>query len=311
MNGLGVSPDESKYLEIIENKNLTVYKMYFNSIGEVQRFLSSNPDINTEIFYEQKSKSASNDFAGAPLNLAINYCLGGYSENYEQFLELAKQLEHVNKKKVKVRKTITSFVGQRPNVPAYIAGAPKNMYRLERTEEKKLVKVWMKVTYEASTTEDQIINRGIIALNLINLLEMNNYMVDFRLFEVCNVDSEIFRCEIELKKPGQVLMPRLCYYPMCGKAFVRRVLCRIKESMPFKAGWGLSYGVVLNEDYTRRIMDINDPDIYIGSPSEMNIRGEDIYEDADAFLDKIGIADKIVLPKYSDEGIVVPTGVNL
>ena len=303
MNGTGVSPENCKYLEISAGKNLTEYKMYFRSIGEVQSFLLTDPDINSLIFYEQKSKTASESFAGAPLDQAINYCIGGYSENYDQFLDLAKQLEQVNKKNVKVRKTVTSFVGQRPNVPAYIAGAPKNMYRLERTEEKKLKRIWMKVTYESSTTEEQIRNRGIIALNLIKLLEMNNYMVDFRLFEVCSVDSEVFRCEIELKKPGQRLMPRLCYYPMCGKAFVRRVLCRIKESMPFNCGWGLSYGVVLSEDYTRMIMDIQDGDIYIGSPSEMNISGDDIYRDADAFLEKIGIADKIVVPVYTDEGI--------
>ena len=299
MNGTGVSPEECKYLDIIVSKNLTEYKMYFGSIGEVQNFLRLDPDINSEIFYEQKSKSSSVAFAGAPLEVAIQYLIGGYSENYEQFLSMARQLEQINKKKAKVRKTTTSFVGQRPNVPAYIAGAPKNMYRLERTEEKKLKRIWMKVTYESSTTEEQIRNRGIIALNLINLLEMNNYMVDFRLFEVCSVDNEIFRCEIELKKPGQMLMPRLCYYPMCGKEFVRRVLCRIKESMPFKCGWGLSYGVVLSEEYTRMIMDFHDKDIYIGSPSEMNIKGENIYEDADSFLDKIGIGDKIVLPVYS------------
>ena len=227
MNGTGVSPEECKYLDIIESKNLTEYKMYFGSIGEVQNFLRFDPDINSEIFYEQKSKSSSVDFAGAPLEVAIQYLIGGYSENYEQFLSMARQLEQINKKKARVRKTTTSFVGQRPNVPAYIAGAPKNMYRLERTEEKKLKRIWMKVTYESSTTEEQIRNRGIIALNLINLLEMNNYMVDFRLFEVCSVDNEIFRCEIELKKPGQMLMPRLCYYPMCGKEFVRRVLCRV------------------------------------------------------------------------------------
>ena len=308
MKGTGVSPEECKYLEIISKKNLTEYKMYFDSMGEVQRFLLGNPDINSEIFYEQKSKTASVDFAGAPLSEAINYCIGGYGENYDQFLSLAKQLEHINKKKVKVRKTVTSFVGQRPNVPAYIAGAPKNMYRLERTEEKKLKKIWMKVTYESSTTEEQIRNRGIIALNLINLLEINNYMVDFRLFEVCSVDSELFKCEIALKKPGQMLFPRLCYYPMCGKSFVRRVLCRIKESMPFKCGWGLSYGVVLSEQITRNVMDFQDGDIYIGSPSEMNIMGGNIYADADAFLKKIDIGDKIVIPVYTDEGTVLPNG---
>ena len=82
MNNEGVTPEECRYLEIIESKNLTEYKMYFRSIGEVQSFLLSDPDINSDIFYEQKSKTASEDFAGAPLEQAINYCIGGYSENY-------------------------------------------------------------------------------------------------------------------------------------------------------------------------------------------------------------------------------------
>ena len=308
MKGLGVSPEECRYLEILERKNLTEYKMHFNTIGEVQTFLLGKPDINSEIFYEQKSRTSGVEFAGAPLEQAINYCIGGYSENYDQFLELARQLERVNKKNARVRKTITSFVGQRPNVPAYLADAPKAMYRLEKTEEKKLIRIWMKVTYETSTTENQIRNRGIIALNLVKLLEMNNYMVDFRLFELCSVDSEVFRCDIMLKRPGKALMPRLCYFPMCGKEFVRRILCRIKESMPFKCGWGLSYGIVMDEKFTRMLMDFRDGDIYIGSPNEMNIRGENIYEDADAFLSKIGVSDKIVVPVYTDEGAVVPKG---
>ena len=303
MNGTGVSPEECRFLEISGSKNLRQFKMSFNSIGEVQTFLMADPDINTNIFYEQKSRTASESFAGAPLEDAINYCIGGYSDRYDQFLSLSKQLEAVNKKNVKVRKTITSFVGQRPNVPAYIAEAPKNMYRLERTEEKKLKRIWMKVTYEATTNEDQILNRGIIALNLIKLLEMNNYMVDFRLFELCSFERELFRCEIELKKPGQMLYPRLCYYPMCGKAFVRRILCRIKESMPFECGWGMGYGVVLNEEHTRRIMEIKDSDIYIGSPSEMNITGENIYTDVDTFLKKLNLDGKIRVPAYSDGGI--------
>ena len=78
--------------------------------------------------------------------------------------------------------------------------------------------------------------------------------------------------------------------------------------MPFKDGWGLSYGVVMDEKMTRMIMDFNDSDIYIGSPSEMNIRGENIYEDADAFLKCINLSDKIVIPVYTDEGINIPNG---
>ena len=50
MKGLGVSPDECKYLKVTEGKNLTEYRLSFDSIGEVQNFLISDPYINSEIF---------------------------------------------------------------------------------------------------------------------------------------------------------------------------------------------------------------------------------------------------------------------
>ena len=71
MNGTGVSPEECKYLEIIEGNNLTEYKMYFRSIGEVQSFLRADPDINSEIFYEQKSKTSSKSCIRLTYNLSI------------------------------------------------------------------------------------------------------------------------------------------------------------------------------------------------------------------------------------------------
>ena len=54
MNGTGVSPEECRFLEISGSKNLRQFKMSLNSIGEVQTFLMADPDINTNIFYEQK-----------------------------------------------------------------------------------------------------------------------------------------------------------------------------------------------------------------------------------------------------------------
>ena len=115
------------------------------------------------------------------------------------------------------------------------------------------------------------------------------------------VREEVFICEVVLKKPGDKLDYRRCYYPMCGKGFVRRVLARIKESMPFTANWGFSYGTVLNEEKARTLMNISDNDIYIGSPTDMNIKGHNLYEDTDAFLAKLGLGDKIVIPSYLEE----------
>lgn len=302
MGNTGVNPDECKYLNINNLGKLTVYNMKFDSIGEVQLFLSRDPERNSMQFGEYKSETVEEKFAGPPLQQAIENCIRGYEEGYEQFLDFARQLESVNRQYAPGYSVEKSFVGQRPNVPAYVAGAPKTMYRTKRVQQKKAINICMNVTCSSVETEEQIRARGIITLNLIRILEMNNYIVNFRLFEVSKYKSEVFSCEVNLKRPGEKLNSRVCYYPMCGKGFVRRVIARIKESVPFKEYWGVSYGSVVNEENAKLIMNVGENDIYIGTPTEMNVSGLDIYEDADAFLEKLGIGDKVFIPKYvSDE----------
>ena len=225
-------------------------------------YLKSNPSINQNVFKSQKSVYMPENFAGDPLDVSIDYLHGGYDRNLDMFLKLKKEIDAVNVKYPNNRKTVTAVVGSRPNVPAYVAGAPKTMYRITRAVEKKCINIYMNVTYAAGVTEAQIQYRGIITLNLIRILEQNDYIVNFRLFEISMVREEVFICEVVLKKPGDKLDYRRCYYPMCGKGFVRRVLARIKESIPFTANWGFSYGTVLNEEKARTLMNISDNDIY-------------------------------------------------
>ena len=291
----------NRYLRIEKNDNGYIYHMTFRNIGQVQLFLSGDPARNDKIFSEYKSMTAEEEFAGPELSKAIEYCIGGYEENFDYFLNFAHQLEKINIQYIKINRPEKSFVGHRPNVPAYIAGAPKTMYRTKRAVEKKAINVFMNVTYPASTSETQIQHRGIIALNLIQILEMNNYIVNFRLFEISKVKREMFICEVGLKNPGEKMDPRKCYYPMCGKSFVRRVLARIKESMPFNERWGISYGTVLVESKVRQYMNVGENDIYIGSPDDMNIKGENIFDDTDAVLEKLGLKEKIFVPDYKRE----------
>ena len=60
----------------------------------------------------------------------------------------------------------------------------------------------------------------------------------------------------------------------------------------------MSYGQVLSSQQTRIIMDIPEDDILINAPDEMGIKGENIYEDADAFIAKINLGKEIEVPKY-------------
>ena len=91
-----------------------------------------------------------------------------------------------------------------------------------------------------------------------------------------------------------------CYYPLCGKEFIRRLLVRVKESMPFREKWGLGYGGVLSEDLVRKCMNIDEGKILIRSPKEIGIKGENIYEDADIFFDDLNLSDVISVPRYGE-----------
>ncbi len=275
-----------------------IYKMRFRSLSEVERYLRANPPVNSEIFYSQKSITAAQQFAGEPLDKAIRYCLGGYDNNFARFLQIKKEIDRVNLKRNHNRKTVASVVGSRPNVPAFIAGVPKTMYRMERVQEKKFIEIYMDLTYDHTTEEEQIVSRGILTLNLISLLEEQGIYVNFKVFECCYVNDEVFYVEIDLKKPEERINVQKCYYPMCGKEFLRRVLVRIMESVPFKRNWYLSYGTVMNERQIRSVLDIPDDKIMILAPKAMGILGKNIYEDADAFLSRIKLKEEISFPSY-------------
>lgn len=297
----GVDEETCPYFKTEKRGNLSIYKMNFKSLSGLHLFLSSNPTVNTNIFYTQKSKEASVKFAGEPLEQAIQYLIGGYQKDFDMFVKLRREIDKVNIKYERGRKVKPSVVGSRPNVPAFIAGAPKTMYRVDRAKEKKFIDIYVNLAYTNNTTESQIRNRGIMILNLVKLLESHEYGVNLKVFEACMVGGEAFCASVGLKQSGELLNDKKCYYPMCGKEFLRRILTRLKESVPFKENWHMSYGQVLSERQTRIIMDIPDDSILINSPDEMGIKGEDIYADADAFLAKINLSKEISVPDYVRE----------
>ena len=297
----GISEESCPYFKIERRGNRAIYKMNFKSLSGLHLFLNDNPEVNTNIFYSQKSIEASVKFAGEPLEQAISYLIGGYQKDFDMFVKLRKEIDKVNIKYENSRKVKPAVVGSRPNVPAFIAGAPKTMYRVDRAKEKKFIYIYVNLAYTNNTTEAQVRNRGIMILNLVKLLESHDYGVNLKVFEACMVGNEVFSASVGLKQPGELLNDKKCYYPMCGKEFVRRILTRLKESVPFKENWHMSYGQVMTEQQTRIIMDIPEDAILINAPDEMGIKGEDIYQDADAFLSRINLNREIAVPEYVKE----------
>lgn len=284
-------------LSVISNSNemTTVYKQHFTSINNLQQYLLANPPVNTRCFPVQKSINQTEDFAGAKLPVAIGYLGCNYTQDLRNFISLKRTLDLKTIAKGEGRKTINSFVGGRPNVPAFIADSPKTMRRTERVVEKRFISILMNLAYDSSTTDAQILNRGIITLNLISLLESQNIRVNFSIFEMVKNEYEIFDCSIDLKTSGESLDLQKCYFPLCGKEFLRRILARVKESTPFKTNWSRGYGVVLPNDYIREVKEINDNQILISSPEAMGIKGLDLFEDAENFFKIINLDHYITI----------------
>ena len=295
----GVTEKECKYLKIDRIGRMLVCHLFFDSVSDIARFIAQNPPVNEVCFPIRVSERADVLFAGPPLQESISYCTGGYEEGYKEFMELSRQLEAVNRRNATTNRSEPSLVGSRPNVPAYVAGAPKSMLRRQRAAEKRVIRLVMNLSYGRNTTENQIKNRGILVLNLISLLEQNNYIVDFRLMDASYGYEELFLFEVRLKRPGQKLDPGLCYFPMCSKAFLRRIISRIKESMPFRdTEWGVTYGKVAGEEKIKRYSDYTGDAIFIGTPQSLGIVGQNIFADADAFLHNLGLSDTIRVPRY-------------
>ena len=283
-----------------EGKTYKLYRIDFHSLTDLEVWLSGDPPVNEKVFPSQKSTYMPESFAGAPLEEAIRYCHGGYDKEFQLFIQLKKEIEKANVKLLNVRRSVPSVVGSRPHVPNFVAGTPKTMFRLDKAKEKKFVDIVINLAYTGETTESQIRNRGILTLNLINLYEQNNVGVNLYAFEASYFMNEIFIAEIQLKRPGEVLNVGKCYYPLCGKEFIRRVLVRVKESMPFQQRWGIGYGGVLPEELLRKCMNVKEGTIMIGEPDKMGIRGYDLYQDADAFFEHLKLSDEIRVPKYSE-----------
>lgn len=300
MEGNSLSERELRSLSVGQFGAFPVYNLTFASVRDLRGFLAGAPEMKEVL---RRSEDAS-------------------KEELESFLNLAKCLQMVNLKASRSNVAEPAFVGNRPNVPAYVAGAPKNMYRIARAKEKKVVQVLINLTYAGNTTAAQIRNRGILALNLVRVLEQNGYIVDFRAFEATFEDNAVCLCDVVLKKPGGKLNPESCYYPLCEQLVLRQAVGRLQkmslrikpeESSGRLSDEKLAELLLLNRQW--KISLGNGPaanaspnkgkpgrrQIFLGTPASLGITGGDIYRDADSFLRSLKLADMITVPKYESE----------
>ena len=282
-------------LKIYPYKMMKIYSVSFKNLSDMHMFLTNDPDVNRRIFIRQHSLMGQTEFAGESLEKSVDYLIGGYSGDYDIALRMQKELEKTVIIKENFRQREKAMAGSHPNVPAYIAGVPKAMYKLQRAKEKKFVTIWFNLAYPVMTSDGAIINRGALTLSLVKLLEAHGIGVDLKAFTACYCRGEIFISKIGLKSPSEMINGKKCFYPMCSRLFLRRVIFRVMESMPFEeTEWYPNYGEPMTEDQLRSIFGISDNDIVISSPIYMGIGGENINHDGKRFF------KRIELEKYVD-----------
>ncbi|MCM1579148.1 MAG: hypothetical protein NC078_10160 [Ruminococcus sp.] len=281
-------------LRIYGHRLMKIYRISFNSPGELHLWLEGEPAVNGKIFLRQHSFLGDESFAGADYETALRYCLGGYGEHYGAVMALQKELEKYVPVRVYRRKKERALAGSHPNVPAFIAGSPKAMFRMERAEQKKFVNIYFNLAYPVITPPKAIINRGAAALSLVRLLEGQGMGVNFKVFMAVYSRDEIFMFEITYKPPGELLNIKKCCYPLCSKEFVRRIVFRVMESVPFEnPDWYPNYGEPLSDEQFRSIFGISDNDMVISSPWDMGVKGNDIFTDSRNLLDKLGLEEYV------------------
>ena len=78
-------------------------------------------------------------------------------------------------------------------------------------------------------------------------------------------------------------------------------MLRVKESMPFTQNWGTGYGSELPGDLLKKYLKIGDNKILIGSPADLGLKGDDIFEDAGLFFKSLSLSDNITVLRRKNE----------
>lgn len=268
-----------------------VYNIRFSNLTDLYDYLKSNPKVNTKVFSRQASISRDTDFYGESLDKAIEYCLGGYRKDFDNFLKTSNELKRIGVEDTDERTLKRGFYGGVPLAPLVAAGVPDCMLRYDRSEDVKYVTIYFNLAYPAFTGTPAIVNRGLATLYLIEALENRGYIVNFKAFELSYCGSEAINISIDLKKPGDLFLNiEKCYYPMKAKEFLRRILFRVLESAPVEYyDWSEGYGRAASVSEMKEFLCASSHDLIIGPPSEMNITGRNIYSDTLSLIKKLRV----------------------
>ncbi len=279
---------------IVKENNNTIYSVRFTSLLDLYEYLKSNPEIN-KIFENRISTAPIIDVS---LDDSIEYLITGYKKGLDNFLKANNKLKEAVKDTSDNRKLVKSLYGGIPLAPLVASSVPKCMLKYDLSSDATIRNIYYSMSYSAANTKNQIINRGLATLFIINALEEKGELVNLRNFDYSNNQNEYTSIEVILKKPGEYLNVSNCYFPMVREEFLKRILFRVLESIPVKINsWGINYGKYVNTEETKKHFNITKNDIFIPQPIDIGIKGENIYDDTISLIENLNLKDEFDINK--------------
>lgn len=270
------------------NKNgYGVMEFDFSSIAGFIDYLDTAP-VKRSVFRYLESENNDYYFSKThTLDEAKELCKYGCHDNFEKLVDLKCTLEKYIKMSNKKTKQYNYYVGYAPDVKAYLEGNPLSMLNKENPK-RKHIDIYYNSAILGNVSTEQIFNRGAVTLSLVEILENMGFSVGLYVFTMSSCNDQVHYAKFNLKSPNERLNVQKLFFPLCHPSFLRRLVFNLREKTPDITGpWSDGYGRTCSDRLIRDIIDLNDNDIVICQPSEMNVYGNNIIDDANNMFDYI------------------------
>ena len=259
----------------------------FSSIASFLECLDTSP-INRSVFSTLESNSSNYSFYRTnSFDEAKELCRYGCHKDFDKLVELKYTLEKYIKMSRMKQKQYNYYVGYAPDVKAYLEGNPLSMLNKENPK-RKHIDIYYNSAILGHVTTEQIFNRGAVTLSLVEILENMGFSVGLYVFTMSSCNGQVHYAKFNLKSPNERLNMQKLFFPLCHPSFLRRLVFRLREETPdITRPWNDGYGRTCDDKMIRDIIDLKDNDIVICQPSEMNVLGNDIVDDANSMFDYI------------------------
>lgn len=284
---------------IYSNKGYDFFEQRFENRQDLISYLKS---AKTSLYFasrklsSQESSGWRDEFTKTKsFEEALKLFEYGWYEDFDKFLVQKKQIDkyfpYVAKKK-----TYHNYVcGSVPNVVNAINNLPLSMRKIyDNTNPQNIITINYNCGYPWFTTQKQVFNNGLLTLSLIDFFDSLGYRVDLKFYEISKEGNQILYVDTKLKAAGEKINLQKFYFAFCNPSFLRRLIFRVIETTPgLDRNWIYGYGTCMKTEEIKKTLGINENNIFINWPDQMGVKGENIEEDIEAFLNAIILGDYI------------------